>query len=161
MHRSELLYAEHREVVFKSVLREVMSQENLETTRRLFKAVEDRDVAGVLAAYDPEIIIRDAESLPYGGTYHGSEGAKQHIERTAKVWNQLQPAAERKMDAVYLDAEDYVTVLWRLRGLATSGRKTLDLPVVSVYKLRGGKIVESQMFYSDTAAILQFLESSQ
>jgi hypothetical protein len=33
------------------------------------------------------------------------------------------------------------------------------LPAVSVYKLRDGKIVESQMFYSDTAAIMQFLES--
>ena len=43
-----------------------MSRENVENTRRLFQAVEDRDVAGVLAAYAPEIIIRDAESLQIG-----------------------------------------------------------------------------------------------
>jgi uncharacterized protein len=138
-----------------------MSQENVENTRRLFKAVEDRDVAGVLAAYDPEIVIRDAESLPYGGEYHGFEGAKQHIEGAARTWNHLQPAAERKMDAVFLDSGDYVIVFWRLRGLATSSGRKLDLPVVSVYKMRGGKIVESQMFYSDTVSLLQFLEYEQ
>lgn len=33
-----------------------MSQENLETIRYLFQAVENRDVAGVLAAYAPEIV---------------------------------------------------------------------------------------------------------
>lgn len=135
-----------------------MLQKNLENTRRLFKAVEDRDIAGVLAAYAPDIVIRDAESLPYGGIHHGLEGAKQHIEGAAQTWDRRQSSAERKMDAVFLNAEDYVIVLWRLKGLATNSGRKLDLPVVSVYKMRGGKIVESQMFYADTVAILQFLE---
>lgn len=137
-----------------------MSQENVENTRRLFKAVEGRDVAAVLAAYDPEIIIRDAESLPYGGVYHRLEGAKQHIEGAARTWSHLQSAAERKMDPVFLDAGDYVIVLWQLRGLAIGSEKKLDLPVVSVYKMLDGKISQSQMFYSDTTAILQFLEGN-
>ena len=62
-----------------------MLQENIENTRRLFQAVEDRDIAGVLAAYDPEIVISDAESLPYGGRYYGLEGAKQHVEGAAAL----------------------------------------------------------------------------
>ena len=134
-----------------------MTYDNIENTRRLFKAVEERDVAGVLAAYDPEIVIRDAESLPYGGAYHGLEGAKQHIEGAAQTWNHLQPPDERKMDAVFLDAGEYVVVLWRLKGLEASTGRRLDVPTASVYKMRDGKIVESQMFYSDTAAIAQFL----
>lgn len=68
-----------------------MSHENLENTHRLFKAVEERDVVGVLAAYDPEIVIRDAELLPYGGIYHGLEGAKQHIEGAAQTGIPLNP----------------------------------------------------------------------
>jgi uncharacterized protein len=136
-----------------------MSHENIETTRRLFKAVEERDVAGVLAAYAPDIIIRDAASLPYGGIYHGLEGAKQHVESAAQTWDDLQPESVRKMDAVFLDAGEYVVVLWRLKGLEASNKKKLDVPTVSVYKMRNGKIVESQMFYSDTVAIVQFLAS--
>lgn len=136
-----------------------MSQENLETIHRLFQAVEERDVASVLAAYDPEIVIRDAESLPYGGIYHGPEGAKQHLEGAAQTWNPFQPSAtERKLDAVFLDSGEYVIVLWQLKGLDVNSGRKLDLPAANLYKLRNRKIVESQMFYSDTAAIVQFLE---
>lgn len=135
-----------------------MLNKNVETTRCLFKAVEEFDVAGVLAAYDPEIVIRDAESLPYGGTHHGLEGAKHHVEGAAKTWGPFKPSAtERKLDAVFLDSGEYVVVLWRLKGLDASIGRMLDVPTVSVYKMRDGKIVESQMFYSDTVAIAQFL----
>jgi uncharacterized protein len=135
--------------------------QDIDNIRRLFKAVEDRDIAGVLTAYDPEIVIREAESLPYGGTYHGLEGAKQHIEGAARTWDALQPSTERNMEAVFLNAEDYVIVLWRLKGLAISSLKKLALPVVSVYKMCDGKIIESQMFYADTVAIRQFLEGDR
>jgi uncharacterized protein len=136
-----------------------MLNKNIETTRCLFNAVEEFDVAGVLAAYDPEVVIRDAESLPYGGTYHGLEGAKQHVEGAAQTWSPFKPSAtERELNAVFLDFGDYVIVLWRLKGLDVSSGRMLDMPTVSVYKLRDGKVVESQMFYSDTVAIAQFLE---
>lgn len=139
-----------------------MSHENLENVHRLFKAVEEFNVAEVLATYAPEIVIRDSESLPYGGTYHGLEGAKRHVEGAARTWNPFKPSsAERKLDAVFLDSGEYVIVLWRLKGLEVSSGRMLDSPTVSVYKMRDGKIIESQMFYSDTATILKFLEGKQ
>lgn len=138
-----------------------MSQENVEIIRRLFKAVEERDLAGVLAAYDPEVVIREAESLPYGGVYRGLEGAKQHAGGYAQTWGNLQTSAEKATNAVFLDAGDYLVVLWRQRGLAASSGRKLDLPAVSVYKMRGGKIIESQMFHADTSALLQFLADTK
>lgn len=134
-----------------------MSQENVDAVRRLFKAVEERDLAGVLAAYDPEVVIREAESLPYGGVYHGLEGGQRHARGYAQTWAEFQSSAEQVTDAVILDAGDYTVVLWRQRAMASDGRK-LDLPAVSVYRMRGGKIVESQMFHADTTAILHFLK---
>jgi ketosteroid isomerase-like protein len=139
----------------------VMTQENLETTRRLFQAVEERNIAGVVAAYAPNVVIRDSASLPYGGIYHGLEGAKQHVERAAQAWMDLQPPEERKMDAVFLEAGEYVIALWRLKGRDVSSGRTLDSPTVSVYKLQNAKIVDSQMFYSDTSAISAFLRNSE
>ena len=134
-----------------------MSEENVEVVRRLFRAVEERDLAGVLAAYDENIVIREAESLPYGGEFHGHEGGQRHALGALEVWQNLQPPGERTLNARFLDAgEDYVIVLWRQRGVKTHGEK-FDAPVVSVYKLRGSKIVESQMFHADTKALVQFL----
>jgi uncharacterized protein len=137
-----------------------MSQENVDAARRLFKAVEERDLAGVLAVYDPDVVIREPASLLYGGVYHGLEGALRHANGYAQAWAAVQAPADLATDPVFLDAGEYAVVLWRQRGSASDGRK-LDLPAVSIYKMRDGKIVESQMFYSDTKAILQFFDGEK
>lgn len=133
-----------------------MSKENVEIVRRLFEAVERRDAAGVLGAYHEKIVIREAASLPYGGEYHGLEGALKHAQGYTGIWDQLQPPEEQKMDAEFFDAGDAIIVRWRQK--AFKGDKKLNLQAVSIYKMRDGKIVESEMF-QDTAAILEFLEN--
>ena len=134
-----------------------MSEENMEAIRRLITAVEERDLAGVLAAYDENIVIREADSLPYGGEFHGHEGGERHALKALEVWGNLQPPGERTLNARLLDAgDDYVIVLWRQRGVNSRGEK-FDAPVVSVYKMSGSKVVESQMFHADTKALAQFL----
>lgn len=133
-----------------------MSKENVEVVRRLFEAVERRDAAGVFGSYDENIVIREAESLPYGGEYHGLEGALKHAQGYRKVWDNRQTAAEQKLSPTFLDAGDYVVVLWRQR--ATNGKRKFDSSAASVYKLRSGKIVESEMF-QDSAAVLNFLQN--
>ncbi len=134
-----------------------MPTENVETVRRLFKTVEARDLAGMLAVYDHEIVIREASFLPYGGVHHGHEGAKLHAMSFVSTWNKFQPTDEKLTDAVFIDAGDRVVVLFRLKGLASKSGRKIDVPVVGVYQVRGGKVVESQMFYSDTSEILQFI----
>ena len=131
-----------------------MSKENIEIVKRLFEAVERRDREGVFAAYDPEITIREAESLPYGGEFHGFEGAMNHALGYRAVWDALQSEIERELSPTFLDAGDYVVVLWRQR--AVNGDKKFDSSAASVYKLHDGKIIESEMF-QDTAAIRDFL----
>jgi ketosteroid isomerase-like protein len=131
-----------------------MSEENVEVVRRLFDAVERRDLAGVIASYDENIVIHEASSLPYGGVYRGNEGAQDHAARYVQTWDHFQTAAEQKLDAEFLDAGDTVVVLWRQR--AARGERKFDSSAASVYRLRNGKIMGSEMF-QDTAAVLQFL----
>jgi ketosteroid isomerase-like protein len=81
-----------------------MSKENVEIVRRLFEAVEKRDAAGVFGAYDENIVIREATSLPYGGEYHGREGALKHAQGYRQVWDNLQMSAEQKLSPTSFSA---------------------------------------------------------
>jgi ketosteroid isomerase-like protein len=137
-----------------------MSQRNVETIRNLFRGVEERDLGTYLAACDREVVIREPGSLPYGGEYHGLEGLRQHAAGWMRTWAPLQPEEERKLDAAFIDAGDHVIARWRLRARATDGSGTLNMPMVGIYELRDGKLVGAQMFYSDTAAVLRFLENA-
>ena len=134
-----------------------MSEENVTAIRRLFAAVERRDLAGVLAAYAPDVVIHEAETLPYGGTYRGLKGAERHAHAYEGTWAPFQEPGTRSLSAEVLDAGEHVVVLWRQRGQTPDGKRSIDLPAVSVYRMRDGWIAESRMFQQDTAAIARFL----
>jgi hypothetical protein len=102
----------------------------------LFEPVEARDLPSYLAVYDPAVVTREASFLPYAGTYHGHEGAKEHGTGFASVWGKFQPADEKRLDPVFLDAGKWVVVLFRLKGLAAESGRKLDVPVGSVQSFR-------------------------
>jgi ketosteroid isomerase-like protein len=135
------------------------SSEALATVRKLFQAVARRDAQGYFDAYHPDIVISEAPSLPYGGDYRGPEGVLRHAEAFRSTWDPFQTDKGRDLEPEILVAGDRVIVLWRLRADGPGGTH-VDLPAVSMYRLQDGKIIESRMFHFDTAALVQFLESS-
>lgn len=137
-----------------------MSQENVETIKKLFSAIEARDLETYLAVSHPDVVIREPSSLPYGGDYRGLEGVERHAVGWLRTWGNLQSEAERKLNATFHDVGDAVIARWSLRARLPDGAETFDTPMVGVYRLREGKLVDTQMFYADTGAVLQFLEQA-
>lgn len=135
------------------------TSEAIAVVRNLFAAVARRDPAGVFSAYHPDIVINEAPSLPYGGEYRGREGAIRHAEGFRSTWDRYQPEASRNLEPEFLAVGDRVVVLWRFRAQRQT-RESIDLPVVGIYRLREGRIIESRMFHFDTAALLRFIENS-
>src|SRR5262245_18052259 len=126
--------------------------------KALFKAVDRRDGEGVRAVYDENITIHEAASLPYGGDYHGLEGALRHGQGFRAAWDRFQPNERRGLDPRLFADGDHVVVLWehKVENVETGDR--LELPAVSVYRLKNAKIADSRMFHFDTAALLRFLQ---
>jgi ketosteroid isomerase-like protein len=106
------------------------------------------------ALFQPDVEFHWPPSLPYGATARGfAEG------RTwAETWDPLQPTeAERRLDPrVVAASEDEVVVLWRQRGFSPAGDR-FDGEVLGLYRVREGKLARAQMFYFDTAAVIEFL----
>ncbi len=147
--------------------RKPSSQQQKETVKRLFDAVRRRDEVGVLEAYHPEIVIHEAPCLPYGGDYHGHEGALEHVNGYYRTWEALKPRelteeVVREYAPVFLETtQDYVVVFGRNTALAPQSGRKLDVPEVWVFKMRDGKVAESWMLNQDTVAILEFLKEAQ
>jgi ketosteroid isomerase-like protein len=133
-----------------------MTTENVEVIRRLFQAVEERDIQPMLEIYSPEVVVREAASLPYGGEYRGHRGILEHGLGYVETWDHLQEDEDRRLDAEFVDASDRVFVCWRQRAHGRDGTR-LDLPVVSIYELRDRQVVRAIMHHLDTAALLRFL----
>ena len=134
-----------------------MSDQNVEVVRRLFQSVEDRDVETMFELYDDQVVIREATSLPYGGEYKGHEGVVEHGFGYLGTWQPVQQAGDEALEPEFLGAGEKVFVRWRQKATAPNGEH-IDLPAISEYCVRDGKIVSSSMHHFDTGAILQFLE---
>jgi uncharacterized protein len=135
------------------------SARNLDTARRVFEAVEARDGSALLSLYARDVTIHEAPSLPYGGSYHGHDGAVRHGVGFTQTWDRFQDRAElRALAPEFFAARDSVVVVWRHRA-EREGARAIDLPAVSVYRLADGLVVESRMFHFDTTLLADFLAS--
>jgi len=131
------------------------NKRNINAILDIFSAIERRDVSRELELFQPDVELHWPPSLPYGGIIRG---LKPEHNSWGQTWIPLQPTdAERKMDPrVVAASDDEVVVLWHQRGLTTGGDR-LDVEVLGLYQFRDAKLARAQMFYFDTAAVLNFL----
>ena len=134
-----------------------LSSQNVAVVRALYDAVERRDAAGVWRAHAPDVVVREAESLPYGGEYHGLEGVRAHAMGFVGAWGPLQHGADLRMTPEFVAQGDRVAVLWHLRAQRADGGERLDVPAVTVHRIRDARVVESRMYHFDTVAMRDFL----
>ncbi len=115
----------------------------------VFRAIEQRDDKRFRELLHPDFALHWPPSLPYGGS---------KARTWSEIWEPLQPGeTERRMDPrVVAASEDEGVVLWRQRGVSSSGER-FEGEVLGLYQVREGKLARAQMFYFDTAAVASFL----
>lgn len=134
---------------------------NVDAVRRLFAAVEQRDLPAMLECYDEDVEIHEAASLPYGGIYRGRAGATRHAQAFQAAWARYQSPAEYPLRAEFADAGDgNVVAVFRHRAVDPSDGRRIDEAEVGLYRVETGRVVRSQMLHYDTAALLRFLDGS-
>ena len=141
---------------------------NIAVVRQMFEAVETRGNpegfaarwAAYLAIYDPDVVIHEPPSLPYGGDYSGDDAVARHAHAFSDAWQGLQSTTDRRLEPHILADGDHVIVLWRQKGTSADG-DVFDMPAVSVYQIKDGRVVDSQMFHFDTTALAGFLKRTR
>ena len=137
-----------------------LTKTNADAARRLFEAVEHRNPQGVAAIYHEHIVIHEAPSLPYGGEYHGHEGAQRHGQGFRAAWDRFQPANARGLEPRFVAQDDHVAVQWRHKAENRDTGERIDLAAAGIYRFVDGMVVDSRMFHFDIAALLKFLNGN-
>lgn len=126
--------------------------------RRLFTAVADRNLESLLSCYSPQVEICEDDSLPYGGRYHGLDGAKRHAAAFLDTWGRFQEGLAGTMEPRFLgDGQGTVVVLFRHRAWNPRNGRLLDTPEIGLYQISNGLVSQSHMIHPDAAKLLAFL----
>ena len=131
-----------------------MSQENVETVRRLFDAVAQRDKATILSIYDPNFEwdgsrSRWGEVLPGEARFRGHDGMRRFFRQYYETWENLEDEIQELIDA----GDDVVSVVnTRGRG-RMSGLDVEWAGNAGVWTIRDGKVVRVVWFPNRTEAL--------
>lgn len=127
----------------------------------MFRAVEDRDMDALAAAYHPDVEFIWPPGLPYSGTFRRDEVVAMS-EAFAATWDPVQPDAEtRGLDPRILGKTGgQVAVHYVQRGRDAAGR-SCEMPVVGLYTVADGRVRRLQMFYFDPAGTAEFLRGAE
>ena len=132
--------------------------DDIEVVRRMFAAVEERDFDGLLACYSDDIEINEASVLPWGGVWRGPDGVAAHAVAFMQTWGAYQGPTEAQLDAQFFsDGAGTVCAVFRHRAHDTATGERFDAPEIGVYQVREDRVVRSQMFHADSAAVVEYL----
>ena len=135
--------------------------DDVAAVRRLFAAVEDRDLDRVLDCYSDDVVITEAAVLPYGGAWRGRHGAAAHAEGFMRAWGNLQGPEEARLDARFWgDGAGTVCAVFRHRACDRASGERFDAAEVGIYRILDDRVASSQMFHADSAAVADFLSTA-
>ncbi|MFC9897263.1 nuclear transport factor 2 family protein [Nocardia sp. NPDC127579] len=127
-----------------------MPQSDLDTIAQVYQAFTTRDFGVIPRLFDPDIVIAQADELPWGGHFRGHAGA---VEFFTTLLAHLDSTVDSQQ---MFAAGDRVVQVGRTTGTTVPGGIAFDVPEVHVWQLRAGRITSYEA-YIDTPAMLAAL----
>jgi ketosteroid isomerase-like protein len=113
-----------------------MSQENVETLRRLYGFFEDRDYSLIEHAVHPDAVIDVSRNIFNPGIHRGVEGLRRFLKETDQMWIDFDVTPEE-----FIDAGDNVIVAHRLSGTGRESGVPVEMLLFVVVEFLDGKII--------------------
>jgi ketosteroid isomerase-like protein len=120
-----------------------------------FMRSEPADPSLLLAAFDPDVVVHEAASLPYAGDWRGLDGVAALITRMGEIWSDM------GVEDLHALRDGDVVHLWcRLRLTSRATGRQIVQPFAEMLRFRDGRLLEGYPFYFDTAEILECLDNA-
>ena len=114
------------------------------------------DFGPVAATLHPQIVMIQADSLPFGGQWHGREGFERWMQAYGEAWSSASAT-----DLRFFEHDDTVVVVAQMEATARASGQSFRAPICHVVRIRDGLLMEFRMFYWDTVATNRALARDQ
>lgn len=132
-----------------------MSETNVEIVKNIYQRGGAGDFEGMAALVDPNIVVHEAASLPYGGVYHGIAAMGELMKTVGSFVDGF--SIEPKQ---YFVSGDDVAALIRVVGRSRATGEAIDMQVMEVWTVKNGLATVIRPFYWDTAEFSRLTNGS-
>jgi ketosteroid isomerase-like protein len=98
--------------------------------------------------FAPDVVLHQAEALPYGGTWRGHEGLEAFFLAMSHAWEAFDMTEQE-----FLATGETAVVLTQVRARARATGHELGFPILQTIRFEEGRISEVRPFYWDTEAV--------
>ena len=137
---------------------DAQQQQRLQTLQDFYTA-EDAyikagggDFSAIARTLDPDCVVRQPISLPYGGVWRGHAGVEAWMKEFAQQWAVL--GVENSQTFVQ---GDFIFSRSHVHAAARRSGNAIEWPLLQMFEFRESKILELQPFYWDTAKLISDL----
>lgn len=126
-------------------------ERNIEIVKAAYEAVIKGDFDGFFAAWTDETEFHEPSSLPYGGVYRGVAASKRGLSKLVfGAWDDF------TFQILQFGAGgDLVFAHVMISGIGRKTGKSFSMPIIEMWRLKEGKVIEFRPFYFDTARCVE------
>ncbi len=110
------------------------------------------DFSVIAATLDPDCVLYQPASLPYGGEWRGPAGFAAWMKAFGEHWFSLEVR-----DPQFYPSGDVVISRSHVHAIARATKRPIDWPLLQFFRIRNDRILELRPFHWDTAAMLPAL----
>ena len=127
---------------------------NIDLVKQSMKGMFAGDRNALFSYFAQNVTVFEAAGLPYGGDYHGKAAACDELTlKMLEYWENVD------VDIIeILGGGDFV-LLNLIVTFTPFGGKPVPHPIAELWKFKDGEVIESRLFYYDTALIAEVLAS--
>jgi uncharacterized protein len=127
-----------------------MTIENIEIIKQIYEAFARQDLEELLTLVDPDCVVTQDASLPWGGRHVGHDGV------TAFALALIGSTDSTVTVESLFEADGQVIQCGRTKGTVRANGNAFDIPEVHIWTLKDGKVVAAH-FAIDAPAMLAAL----
>lgn len=101
--------------------------------------------------FSPDVVLHQADALPYGGVWRGHEGMERFFVAMSGVWETFDMVEQEFLATG--ETGGPAVVLTQVRARARATGRELAFPILQTITVTDGRIAEVRPFYWDTAAV--------
>ncbi|MFG3257770.1 nuclear transport factor 2 family protein [Streptomyces sp. NPDC048172] len=106
------------------------------------------DFAGMAPFFAPEVVLHQAEGLPYGGVWRGHAGVEACVRAMSETWEVFDFVRQE-----FLGTGPTVVVRTDVHARSRATGREIDFPILQTVAVVDGRITDVRPYYWDTAAI--------
>jgi uncharacterized protein len=108
------------------------------------------DVEAMIKHVHEDAVFHEADCLAWGGEFRGHEGFLELLGKMAESFD------TEVRDLQIMDAGDVITTKFIVNWKSKKTGESVDMPIVEIFTVKDGLIVDDDIFYKDAALVASF-----